>query len=58
MQFIRVEYDAYNRQFKLKDQNLAHDLEDGAAYMIADFSTEDFMPAEQLDLIEANHIPA
>ena len=58
MRFVRVQYDAYNRQFKLQDQNMARDLEDGAAYMIADFSTDDFMPTEQLDLLEANHFPA
>ena len=39
---IKVQYDAYNRQFKLIDAGLAHTLADGERYLlIADLSTED-----------------
>jgi hypothetical protein len=39
MVLLKVQYDAYNRQFKLLDRELAHLLEDGEAYMlIADIS--------------------
>ena len=42
MVLIRVHYDAYNRQFKLIDGELAHALEDGETYLlIADLSSED-----------------
>lgn len=36
MRYIHVEYDAYNRRFKLLDQNFAHDLKDGDTYLIAE----------------------
>lgn len=36
MRFVHVEYDAYNRQFKLLDQSFAHDLKDGDTYLITD----------------------
>lgn len=36
MRFLRVEYDAYNRQFKLLDQEMARELHDGETYLIAD----------------------
>jgi hypothetical protein len=42
MVLIKVQYDAYNRQFKLLERELAHLLEDGEAYMlIADISLKD-----------------
>ncbi len=42
MVLIKVQYDAYNRQFKLLDRELAHALEDGETYMlIADVTLED-----------------
>jgi hypothetical protein len=42
MVLIKVQYDAYNRQFKLLDRELAPVLDDGETYMlIADVSTED-----------------
>ena len=42
MVLIRVQYDAYNRLFKLIDGELAHALEDGETYLlIADLSSED-----------------
>ena len=42
MVLIRVQYDAYNRQFKLLDRELLAALEDGEIYvLIADVSVED-----------------
>ena len=42
MVLIRVQYDAYNRQFKLVDRDLLAALEDGETYvLIADVSLED-----------------
>jgi len=42
MVLIKVQYDGYNRQFKLVDRELAHMLEDGESYMlIADISLKD-----------------
>lgn len=57
MRYVKVQYDGYNRQFKLMDGGSAGELEDGGTYLIADFS-QDFLLPEQLDLLEANHIPA
>jgi hypothetical protein len=34
MVLIRVEYDAYNRRFKLIDRDLARLLEDGEQYLL------------------------
>lgn len=45
MVLIKVQYDAYNRQFKPLDRELVHLLEDGETYMlIADVSIEDLKP--------------
>jgi hypothetical protein len=42
MVLIKVQYDAYNRQFKVIDRELARILEDGETYMlIADVSIKD-----------------
>jgi hypothetical protein len=42
MVLIKVQYDAYNRQFKLLDRELACTLEDGETYMlITDVSVRD-----------------
>ena len=42
MVLIKVQYDAYNRQFKLVDRELAHVLQDGETYvLIADVTLED-----------------
>jgi hypothetical protein len=42
MVLIKVQYDAYTRQFKLLDRELAHVLNDGENYLlIADLSIED-----------------
>ena len=50
MVLIKVQYDAYNRQFKPLDRELIHLLEDGETYMlIADVSIEDLKPASTID---------
>jgi hypothetical protein len=42
MVLIKVQYDAYNRQFKLCDRQLANTLTDGETYLlIADLSVDD-----------------
>jgi len=46
MVLIRVEYDAYNRRFKLLDRELARLLEDGERYLLAgDIAVTDLEPA-------------
>jgi hypothetical protein len=50
MVLIKVQYDAYNRQFKLIDRELARTLEDGETYvLIADLSTKDLELKESVD---------
>lgn len=45
MILIRVEYDAYNRRFKLLDRQLAKLLEDGEQYLlVADLAVTDLEP--------------
>ena len=56
MRFVRVQYDAYNRQFDLMDGELASQLEDHGTYLIADFPTLDFLP--DLELLDTDHLPA
>jgi hypothetical protein len=52
MVLIKVQYDAYNRQFKILDRELARTLQDGETYMlIADVSITD------LDLKQSEDIP-
>jgi len=34
MMVLRVQYDAYNRQFKLLDRDLAQKLADGETYLL------------------------
>ncbi len=47
MVLIKVQYDAYNRQFKLVDSGFVKILEDGETYMLlADVSLEDVKLAE------------
>ena len=42
MVLIKVQYDGYNRQFRLIDSELRHSLEDGETYvLIADVSPQD-----------------
>jgi hypothetical protein len=60
MVLIKVQYDAYNRQFKPLDRELIHLLEDGETYMlIADVSIEDLKPASTIDIprdVEAEEV--
>jgi hypothetical protein len=58
MRFIRVQFDAHDRQFKLTDRELASQMEEGGMYLIADLSPSDFLPAEGLDLLDADPVPA
>jgi len=59
MRFVRVQYDTYNQQFTAMDRELATQLDDGSMYLIADFSSEDFLPpAAALEQVEANHTAA
>ena len=53
MTLIRVQYDAYNRQFKLLDKPAGCVLEDGETYLIVDFSAKDF-ELESAEVNEAN----
>jgi hypothetical protein len=47
MVLIRVEYDAYNRRFKLLDRELARLLEDGEQYLlVADLAVQDLEPTD------------
>ncbi len=42
MVLVRVQYDAYNRQFTILDRDLVRNLKDGETYMVlADISLED-----------------
>ena len=51
MVLIKVQYDAYNRQFKLIDRELARILEDGETYMvIADVSIKDLESQEPAEI--------
>ena len=46
MVLVHVEYDAYTRQFKLIDHEMARLLVDGETYMVmADVSVQDVMRA-------------
>jgi hypothetical protein len=58
MVLIKVQYDAYNRQFKLLDLQLAKTLEDGESYvLIADVSVTDVEPKQPAE-IQAEFEPA
>ena len=51
MVLIKVRYDAYNRQFKLVDRELAHILEDGETYVVmADVSVADLEPSKDAEV--------
>jgi hypothetical protein len=53
MVLIKVQYDAYNRQFKILDRELARILKDGETYMlIADISVKDLemRPSEDVQV--------
>jgi hypothetical protein len=51
MVLIKVQWDAYNRQFKLLDRELARTLEDGETYMlIADVSVTDLESKQDMEI--------
>jgi hypothetical protein len=51
MVLIKVQWDAYNRQFKLLDRELARTLEDGETYMlIADVSVRDLESKQDMEI--------
>jgi hypothetical protein len=51
MVLIKVQWDAYNRQFKLLDRELARTLEDGETYMlIADVSVRDLESKQDIEM--------
>jgi len=48
MVLIKVQYDAYNRQFRLQEKEMAHKLEDGATYLlISDVSTAEIVSTQE-----------
>ena len=50
MVLIKVQWDAYNRQFKLLERELARTLEDGETYMlIADVSVRDLELKQEME---------
>jgi hypothetical protein len=54
MVLIKVQYDGYNRQFKLLDRELVHLLEDGETYvLLADVSLEDLKPTDDTEIPES-----
>ena len=58
MVLIKVQYDAYNRQFKILDHELARTLKDGETYMlIADISVKDLELRSSED-VQAELVPA
>ena len=58
MRYVKVQYDAYNRKFKVADDELATELDDGGLYLVADFSEDDFLPPSALGPIEGDHTTA
>ena len=51
MVLIKVQWDAYNRQFKLLDRELARTLEDGEVYMlIVDVSVRDLESKQDMEI--------
>jgi hypothetical protein len=58
MRFVKVQYDAYNRQFVMMDRELASQLDDGGVYMVADFSNEDLFSPGDVDAFEIDQWPS
>ena len=57
MVLIKVQYDAYNRQFKILDRDSARTLQDGETYMlIADVSLAD-LEVKQSAEITSEFVP-
>jgi len=56
MVLIKVQYDAYNKQFKILDRELARTLEDGETYMlIADVSIKDLELNPSVEIFASLH---
>lgn len=58
MRFIRVQFDADARQFTMADDELVSQMEDRGTYLIADLSPSDFLPVNDLDLLESVPVSA
>jgi hypothetical protein len=57
MVLIKVQYDGYNRQFKLVDRDLAHLLEDGETYVLfADVSLEHLKPTTPAEIHSSDEL--
>ena len=57
MVLIKVQYDAYHRQFKLLDNQLTQVLDDGETYvLLADVSLDDLKPAGETELEPEFHL--
>jgi len=53
MRYRRVQFDAYSGQFQSGDSGFSRDRDDVDAYVIPDFSSEDFPLPEDLEFLEA-----
>ena len=52
---VKVSYDAYNQQFRLLDQKLAHMFEDGDMYLlVVDFFPHDEVEGQFVDMNQAD----
>ena len=52
---VKVAYDAYNQQFRLLDQKLAHMFEDGDMYLlVVDFFPETDTDGQFFDMNQAD----
>jgi len=52
---VKVAYDAYNQQFRLLDQELAHMFEDGDMYLlVVDFFPEAEADGQFIDMNQAD----
>ncbi|HYR90032.1 MAG TPA: hypothetical protein VE422_38530 [Terriglobia bacterium] len=47
MQFVKVDYDAYNQRFNLMEGELIGDLDNGGTYLVADSSIDEFLPGNR-----------
>jgi len=53
MRTVPIQYDGYNRQFKLVNAGDGKLLEDGTVYLLVDFSSADLeaVPAEEVEVV-------
>jgi hypothetical protein len=58
MVLIKVQYDAYDRRFKLVDRELMQELKDGEIYtLLVDITLEDLKPTGIADVpAEVEHV--